>query len=297
MRTSTAALGGLLVAFGLACTGGDDAGPPVEPPAVPSAGAAAADAAAPAADLPVDIDYYSTTPYDRAALRDMTLYELALRRNTIYARVGNPFAKKWLDDYFRAQPWYKPAAVADVTRLSEVDRENVARIGEVEASFDKDELVDRLDLLLAKQEVLGRENLPPPDRIEIDLLSAALGEYAGDPSVPLHERNPLEDPNALDRELHDSQLRNLSRRDLRILRNTIFARHGRPFTTESMKSYFAQKAWYAEDPKYSDARLTAVDRENIERIVREENGRGGMLTEAEHELERAAEFAGIFAGA
>ena len=48
--------------------------------------------------------------YDRALtpadLQGRTLRELALMRNTIYARAGHPFRKKWLRDYFTAQPWY-----------------------------------------------------------------------------------------------------------------------------------------------------------------------------------------------
>ena len=55
-----------------------------------------------------------------ADLEGRTLRELALMRNTIYARAGHPFRKKWLHDYFSAQPWYKPLA-KDTHRTLEVD--------------------------------------------------------------------------------------------------------------------------------------------------------------------------------
>lgn len=45
--------------------------------------------------------------------------------------------------------------------------------------------------------------------------------------------------------------------DLAIVRNEIFARHGRIFTTQTYKDYFAQKTWYEPtyDPSYFDANL------------------------------------------
>lgn len=45
--------------------------------------------------------------------------------------------------------------------------------------------------------------------------------------------------------------------DLAIVRNEIFARHGRIFTTQKYKDYFSQKTWYEPtyDPSYFDANL------------------------------------------
>src|SRR5215510_16237625 len=57
-------------------------------------------------------------------LKDRTLRELTLMRNTIYARAGNPFRKKWLNDYFSAQPWYHPLAQMDQSKVTTPDRKN-----------------------------------------------------------------------------------------------------------------------------------------------------------------------------
>ena len=45
--------------------------------------------------------------------------------------------------------------------------------------------------------------------------------------------------------------------DLAIIRNEIFARHGRIFTKQAYKDYFSQKTWYEPtyDPSYFDANL------------------------------------------
>src|SRR5437762_3233786 len=53
-----------------------------------------------------------------ADLEGRSLRELSLMRNTIYARAGNPFRKKWLRDYFTSQPWYHPATRTDPSKLT-----------------------------------------------------------------------------------------------------------------------------------------------------------------------------------
>src|SRR5689334_19779077 len=77
-----------------------------------------------------------TLYYDRALtsadLEGRTLRELALMRNTIYARAGHPFRKKWLHDYFAAQPWYKPLAKDDNRKITAIDRANAALIAQAE---------------------------------------------------------------------------------------------------------------------------------------------------------------------
>jgi hypothetical protein len=59
---------------------------------------------------------------------------------------------------------------------------------------------------------------------------------------------------------------------LRILRNTVFARHGRVFKSEDLREHFAKQPWYKPDPSYSDARLTPEDRVEIQLIQERESG-------------------------
>ncbi len=59
-----------------------------------------------------------------------------------------------------------------------------------------------------------------------------------------------------------------SKEDLRLMRNEIYARHGKTFQSADLQKYFSGKCWYKADPGYSDAMLTPVDREKI-RIVQE----------------------------
>jgi len=63
-----------------------------------------------------------------------------------------------------------------------------------------------------------------------------------------------------------SELGFLSQSDLRILRNTIFARYGRIFTSQDLTRHFRQFAWYNPIHSNVDRFLTATDKENIHRI-------------------------------
>lgn len=76
--------------------------------------------------------------------------------------------------------------------------------------------------------------------------------------------------NSLDAELNPRHLTLLSAKQLRILRNAVYARHGRPFDAKDLKEYFSIRSWYRADPAYTDARLTAVDKRNLELIQQAE---------------------------
>ena len=211
------------------------------------------------------------TPND---LRDRTLRELTLMRNTIYARAGNPFRKKWLNDYFSAQAWYHPLNEMDQSKLTPLDRKNAEVIATYEAHLTRDSLLDH-------RNAVQREPDTPENKIELRLISERLGEWSGNDE----DRTPLEDPTLLDKQLTVEQLSDFSRRDLRLIRNLIYARHGRPFKSELLKTYFSTLDWYKEDPKYSDARLTPLDKRNINVVRSVEDQLGGPLTDYQHKKE------------
>ena len=221
--------------------------------------------------------------YDRAItaadLEGRTLRELALLRNTIFARVGHPFVKPWLDSYFRAQPWYSPQPKGDMSKLTAYDQENVKTISRAEQAITREALMARRDAIRA------RGASAPDDALELSLIGAALGEYAGDTAVPVAARNPLEDPSALDGQLAVSQIEGMSRRDLRLLRNTVYARRGREFKSAVLQMYFADKAWYAPRQDFDEAMLSAVDKRNIQLIQSMEDRLGGPMREWEHQRE------------
>ena len=68
----------------------------------------------------------------------------------------------------------------------------------------------------------------------------------------------------------EQMLANVSIADLRLLRNEVYARHGRPFQTPWLAEYFKQQPWYTPRRDYSDAELSAVERANIALIAKRE---------------------------
>jgi len=58
----------------------------------------------------------------------------------------------------------------------------------------------------------------------------------------------------------------LPRAELRRLRNTVYARHGRIFERMELQQYFDGRPWYKKRAAYTDDDLTPVDRDNINLI-------------------------------
>ena len=69
----------------------------------------------------------------------------------------------------------------------------------------------------------------------------------------------------------DQMLRGLSLHELRLLRNEIYARHGRMFHAEWLQQYFFTQPWYAPDENFKDEELSGNDKLNVETIVKYEN--------------------------
>jgi hypothetical protein len=221
-----------------------------------------------------DRPLYYTRQITNDDLEGRTLRELSLMRNTIYARAGNKFRKKWLNDYFSALPWYRPLDQMDESKLTALDKKNA----EIIAGYDA--ALPRAELEQMQKEFLNPQT--PEDKIELRLVSMRLGKWAGSAD---QDRTPLEDPTLLDKQITVDDLKDFSRRDLRLLRNLIYARRGRPFHSQLIRAYFEAVDWYKADPAYTEARLTAVDKRNINVILSVENSLGGPLTDYEHKKE------------
>lgn len=86
-------------------------------------------------------------------------------------------------------------------------------------------------------------------------------------------REPLTNgiyPFTSQRLLNTSDLRSLTKQDLKIMRNEIYARHGYKFKTSEMINYFLKQSWY--EGKYDDVttKLSTIEKKNIELIKKHE---------------------------
>jgi hypothetical protein len=74
-----------------------------------------------------------------------------------------------------------------------------------------------------------------------------------------------------DKLITEAMLRGLSLHELRLLRNEIYARHGRVFKTLWLQQYFGGQMWYDPNEEFKDEELTGADKTNVETIVAYEN--------------------------
>jgi hypothetical protein len=272
-------------------------------------------------------------------LSGKTLRELAILRNTIYARYGwDGFRKQWLHDYFHAQKWFKPNPAFSYKLINKADRENAHIIGSMEASFNEPTLqVLRAEIYARHGKVwndvfkwtwrngkkttacdkpvgydgddswdeeedaqswdctfkskgyrpdskFSEANLTPDERIEIGLISRALGEFRGDSALSASAQS-------LDHLLPVGELRKLSLRDLRMLRNSIYARRGRPFKSPIVRAHFRGMKWYEENSAYTDKLLSQTDVRNVRLIRSVEEEFGGALGDEDWLIEPSVDGA------
>jgi YARHG domain-containing protein len=123
------------------------------------------------------------------------------------------------------------------------------------------------------------------DKIELGLLSRAMGQFA------LDDESRGKSEESLDRTLGVDEVRQLSLRDLRLLRNTIYARRGRTFKSEILRDHFSGMEWYKPRTDYSDKLLTQNDVRNISMIKSVENEFGGPLSDEDWLTEPASDGA------
>jgi hypothetical protein len=69
----------------------------------------------------------------------------------------------------------------------------------------------------------------------------------------------------------EAMLRGVSLHELRLLRNEIYARHGRIFRTDWLQQYFGSQPWYDPKEDFKDEEISGDDKTNIETIVKYES--------------------------
>lgn len=82
-------------------------------------------------------------------------------------------------------------------------------------------------------------------------------------------------PDSDKRRLTESDLEDLTPRELTYARNEIYARHGRKFQSRELQKYFDSMEWYEMDESFDDRDLQGVERQNAEFIsnYQKDNGK------------------------
>ena len=82
---------------------------------------------------PGDMGLFQESAISAGMLHGLSLYELRLLRNEIFARHGARFRTGWLQEYFDGQPWYQARlALGNAVALSPVEKRNADLIRQAE---------------------------------------------------------------------------------------------------------------------------------------------------------------------
>jgi hypothetical protein len=159
---------------------------------------------------PGDMEFFENKLISEQMMRGLSLHEMRLLRNEIYARHGRLFKAAWLQQYFSSQPWYTPDENFKDEELSGADKQNV-------------------ELIVKYENKVHQELSTKP--------------------------------------ITRSLLEGLFLEDAKQMREEIYARHGKVFKEPWLQKYFASFDWYMSDPNYTDASLSAIEKQNIATIT------------------------------
>lgn len=76
--------------------------------------------------------------------------------------------------------------------------------------------------------------------------------------------------------LNTPYLMNIPRKQLRLMRNAILARHGYAFKSKDLRDYFRKKAWYKPGTNNAAIKLNIIEQTNVELIKSEETIEAGL---------------------
>jgi YARHG domain len=263
---------------------------------------------------PGDMRIWKAKPIADDNLRDYTGVELSILIAEIEAIHGKPFSEEWLQKYFDERYWYKKNAVYDAAVLTEAERKNIERltaekeknhktaisIGDMDnfqsvlLTEDKLEGLSLLDLRILREEFYARHGkkfdapgirdyfnwrdwykpaknqkaikLNAVEQQNVDLLAAREAKIR-----EWFAMNPVT----------DEALGALFAEDLRVLRNEIYARHGRVFKDEKLQKYFEEQSWYKANPDFKDEQLSEIETQNLAKIKEAEETATSKFAAAE----------------
>lgn len=169
-------------------------------------------------------------------LAGLSKWQLDVLRNEIYAAHGRGFDRSDLQNYFNRQTWYTRDSGFSEARLSSLEKRNAEFI----AKYQKN-----------RGQVSSSPRRSPSSRRSGGSQWVTTGFVL---------------PFSSSRTVTSADLGGLSKWELDVARNEIYARHGRGFNRSDLREYFRGQAWYSEDPGYSDGRLSKLESRNAEYI-------------------------------
>lgn len=264
---------------------------------------------------PGDLRFWANKTITEENLSPNTAAEWRVLIAEMEAIHGKVFSEEpWLQKYFEERYWYKANPAYSPAMLSENDRKNLAAII---AARDKQRKVavspgdmDKFQNALLTEAMLENVTLNEA-RIMRNEFFARRGKkfttpgyrsfyewqdwYKPTKNQAVIKLNPIEEQNVKTIQAYENKIRErittevlsqevfegLFTEDLRVLRNEIYARHGRVFKDAELQKTFTAMSWYKPNPEYNDSLLTETEQQNLKLIVEAEKNATSKLTEIE----------------
>jgi len=227
---------------------------------------------------------------------------------------GKLFSEEWLQKYFDERYWYKRNPAYDPAVLTAIERKNIERllaekekgrktaisIGDMDnfqnvlLTEDKFAGLSILELRILREEFYARRG-KKFDAPGIRDYFAWRDWYKPAKNQKLVKLNATEQKNVdllaayeatlrekLATELvKDDTLGAMFAEDLRVLRNEVYARHGRIFKDKELQKYFETQAWYKPNLDFKDDQLNEIEVQNLAKIREAEETATSKFSEAE----------------
>ncbi|HTH51973.1 MAG TPA: YARHG domain-containing protein [Pyrinomonadaceae bacterium] len=263
---------------------------------------------------PGDMRVWKTKLITDDNLRDYTGAELTILAAEVEAIHGKPFDEEWLQKYFDERYWYKKNPAYDPVVLTDIERKNIERL-HVEKDKNHKTAIAIGDMDHFQNVLLTEDKLTGLTLLDLRLLReefyARHGKKFDAPGIrdyfnwrdwykPAKNQktiklNAIEQKNVDLLAAHEDKLREwlatteiddnflgpLFAEDLRVLRNEIYARHGRVFKDAKLQAYFETQAWYKADPDFKDDQLSEIEVKNLAKIREAEESATSKFSEAE----------------
>jgi hypothetical protein len=248
-------------------------------------------------------------------LRDYTGAELTILVAEIEAIHGKTFpSEEWLQKYFDGRYWYKRNPLYDASTLADIERKNIERLTE-EKNKGRHTAISIGDMDNFQNALLTEDKLAGLSILELRILReefyARHGKSFDAPGIreyfawrdwykPAKDQksiklNKIEQQNVdllaayeskvreklATEPLQEGQLGDMFAEDLRVLRNEVYARHGRVFKDADLQKYFDAQPWYKANPDFKDDQLNEIEAANLAKIKAAEDSATSKFSEAE----------------
>ena len=247
-------------------------------------------------------------------LRDYTGAELTILIAEIEAIHGKTFSEEWLKKYFNERYWYKEDPAYDASTLTAIERKNIERLI-TEKDKGRKTAISIGDMDNFQTVALTEDKLTGLNILELRILReefyARHGKKFDEPGIrdyfnwrdwykPVKNQkgiklNAIEQKNVdllaaqenklrewlATTEIDENFLGPLFAEDLRVLRNEMYARHGRVFKDPKLQEYFLSQSWYKPDPTFTDDMLSEIEAKNLVKIREAEESATSKFSEAE----------------